>query len=621
MRSAAGAILVPTLFALLGHPGLVFGSILHVPTEQPTIQAAINAAVNGDTVLIAPGTYFENINFSGKAITVTSEQGPAVTIIDGGSLGPVATFANSETTQSVLSGLTLQHGQGTFAAGYGGGGIHIANASPTISGNVITNNTAGSFGGGIFVQSGSPIIKKNTITNNGQIPGSSGGVGGGIYIAGTGSAQVIGNTISNNQQAQGFGGAIGINAASPTIQNNFISANSSYSQGGAIYVINTSSPLIVQNLIVGNSAGTGGGVYWSIPSGSAPFLLSNTVSNNSALTQGSAVYVSGFLSSSELIDNIIVSAVGTSTLYCDPSYSATPPIVKANDIFASSGTAYVGSCSSLGGKNGNLSLDPEFREPASTDYHLLTGSPAIDAGISDPALIPTDFDGNVRVQDGDGNGTLVVDMGAYEAPGIDVAPPFTTASVNPPPNASGWSKTNVAVALTATDNAGGTGVKQIDYTMSGMGPQVVTGNSANLTFSAEGIATLTYGAVDNAGNLETPKSLAIKIDKTAPVISGMPAPGCTLSPPKHQMVKVAVVTASDALSGVASLNVSATSNEPDGGTGGGDLPGDIVTTGGNVQLRAERAPGGKGRIYTITANALDFAGNSSTATATCAVPK
>jgi hypothetical protein len=101
----------------------------------------------------------------------------------------------------------------------------------------------------------------------------------------------------------------------------------------------------------------------------------------------------------------------------------------------------------------------------------------------------------------------------------------------------------------------------------------------------------------------------------------MPAPGCTLSPAKHQLVQVAVVTATDALSGVASLKVTATSNEPDSGTGGGDLPGDIVINGGVVQLRAERSPSGKGRIYTITAVAADVAGNSSTATATCTVPK
>ena len=68
------------------------GKTIHVPADQPTIQAAINAASNGDTVLVSPGTYFENINFIGKAITVKSASGPAVTIIDGSNSGPVATF-------------------------------------------------------------------------------------------------------------------------------------------------------------------------------------------------------------------------------------------------------------------------------------------------------------------------------------------------------------------------------------------------------------------------------------------------------------------------------------------------------------------------------------------------
>ena len=113
----------------------------------------------------------------------------------------------------------------------------------------------------------------------------------------------------------------------------------------------------------------------------------------------------------------------------------------------------------------------------------------------------------------------------------------------------------------------------------------------------------------------------IKIDRTVPVISGMPAPNCTLSPPKHQLVQVANITASDALSGVATLTVTATSSEPDSGTGGGDVPGDIVINGGIVQLRAERSPSGRGRTYTINATAVDVAGNVATSTATCQVPK
>src|SRR5690348_9781935 len=97
---------------------------IHVPADQPSIQAGINVALTGDTVLVAPGTYQENIDFQGKAITVASEQGPAVTTIDGGLLNPVATFKTSETNSSVLQGFTLQNGKATFAAGYDGGGIN-----------------------------------------------------------------------------------------------------------------------------------------------------------------------------------------------------------------------------------------------------------------------------------------------------------------------------------------------------------------------------------------------------------------------------------------------------------------------------------------------------------------
>jgi serine protease len=74
---SALAVLATALFCQRGS-----GATIRVPSDRATIQAGINAAANGDTVLIAPGTYSENINFSGKAITVTSEQGPQVTIID-----------------------------------------------------------------------------------------------------------------------------------------------------------------------------------------------------------------------------------------------------------------------------------------------------------------------------------------------------------------------------------------------------------------------------------------------------------------------------------------------------------------------------------------------------------
>jgi hypothetical protein len=118
------------------------GTVIHVPADQPTIQAGINAATNGATVLVSPGTYTENISFLGKAITVKSSGGAKVTIIDGGRVAPVATFSSNERLSSVLSGFTLQNGTSTFNSQYEGGGIFVSFASPTIKNNIIQNNTA-----------------------------------------------------------------------------------------------------------------------------------------------------------------------------------------------------------------------------------------------------------------------------------------------------------------------------------------------------------------------------------------------------------------------------------------------------------------------------------------------
>src|SRR5262249_30583777 len=117
--------------ALFVLPALLAQNTINVPADQPTIQAGIQAAANGDTVLVAPGTYRENVNFLGKLITVQSSGGPAVTIIDGGRAGSVVTFENGESTSAVLKGFTIENGNAPSQ----GGGISISSASPTITGN------------------------------------------------------------------------------------------------------------------------------------------------------------------------------------------------------------------------------------------------------------------------------------------------------------------------------------------------------------------------------------------------------------------------------------------------------------------------------------------------------
>jgi len=405
------AILCATLFTTT----LSFGSVIHVPADQPTIQAGINAAVNGDTVLVAPGTYAENINFNGKLITVKSSNGKNVTIIDGGKVAPVVTFATGETLRAVLNGFTLQNGASNFQSQYDGGGIYIDSASPKIYNNVIRNNTAQNGGAGISVSFGSPLIQGNTITNNQQAFASGGIGGGGIAVGGAGSAKVIGNVIANNTWGSGDGGGITLFAAgTPTIMNNIIRGNtatgvSPASQGGGIWIVNQSDALIVQNLIYGNNAGEGGGIYFLVPSGDrGPILVNNTIAGNNA-PDGSAVYADGFDDQVVLFNNLMIGPSRGNAVDCGGTYDTVPPTFTNNDAFSASGTGLLGTCASQSASNGNISLTPSFMNAAKNQYKLAAGSPAIDAGTNAAPNLPAkDLAGKPRIVNG------IIDMGAYE---------------------------------------------------------------------------------------------------------------------------------------------------------------------------------------------------------------
>ncbi len=344
---------------------VIEAAIIHVPSDQATIQMAIYAAGDGDTVLAAPGTYMENINFFGKAITVKSEEGPEVTIIDGNQSGSVVTFASGEGQASVLRGFTLQNGFASFYdPSFGdGGGIRIDNASPTVADNVIINNKACE-GAGISISFGSPIVQGNVITNNIKAGCSGGSGGGGISIGGSASAQILDNIISNNVVGSADGGGLSLFAAgTPRIQNNVISGNIAsglYTSGGGISIVNYSDALIVQNLIIGNNAGRGGGIFWGVPSGNrGPLLVNNTIAENDS-PQGSGIYAAGFDFGTVMTNNIIVGKKGQTAVYCEGLYDNLPPVFNFNDVFSLSGTAYGGICADQTGINGNISGDPLF---------------------------------------------------------------------------------------------------------------------------------------------------------------------------------------------------------------------------------------------------------------------
>jgi parallel beta-helix repeat protein len=470
---------------LLSSSARAAGNTIHVPADQPTIQAAINAAANGDTVLVAPGTYAENIDFKGKAITIKSVNGAATTVIDGGHNGSVVTFSTQEGPGSVLDGFTVRNGTAQFE----GSGITIQNSSPTVINNTIINN-GGCDGLGIAIGFGSPLIQKNTISNN-QRTGCSGGIGGGgISIRGASNAQILDNVISNNLIFAGEGGGISMfSAGSPTIRGNLISGNSvsgliPAAQGGGIVMANESDALIIDNVITGNTADLGGGIAALVPSGAlGPLMLNNTITNNKAVQGGSEILVDGFDAQTQLINNVIVGNGADSSVFCG-NFTNQTPVFKFNDVLNTPAAAYAGLCADQTGQNGNISADPQFVNAAGGDFHLKAASPAIDAGdTTAPDLPAQDFDGKDRILSGKGNCNAVVDLGAFEF-GHASALSFSALSLSFANQLVGTTSSSQAVTVT---NPGNTAVTVCKITASG---DYIQTNTCGSSLAAGGMCGL-----------------------------------------------------------------------------------------------------------------------------------
>lgn len=412
-------ILLPLVLFL---PALAFSSTYYVPDDYGTIQLAINSVSNGDTVIVKPGTYLENINFYGKAITVTSEQGPDATVIDGGNSGIVVTFDNNEGSSSRIDGFTITNGNGSF-----GGGVRCWETSPTISNNVITQNTASSAGAGIDCNYGSPSISGNIITDNFC---TYQGVGVNCYRA---NPTIDNNVISYNTSQDGAGGGImcymeahvvitnniitgnvaqtgaGISCTGDcnvTIKNNVISYNAADTHyAGGIRGHSGSHLDIVNNLIYGNSASNGGGV--ELFTDTTANITNNTIFGNSASTQGGGLHVY-YKNCHAVIKNTIfwgndsplgpaILIKGTSTVTIDYS-----------DLEGGQTSVEVESGCTLNWGASMIDADPLFVDSANDDLHLTYTSPCRGIGDNSSVSEPNDIEGDPRIAYG------IVDMGADE---------------------------------------------------------------------------------------------------------------------------------------------------------------------------------------------------------------
>jgi parallel beta-helix repeat protein len=382
---------------------------IHVPGDYPTIQAGIDACVDGDTVLVADGTYTgdgnRSIQFRGKAIVVMSENGPDVTIIDCEGAGRGFFFHNGEGSTSVLQGFTITNG---YSSGYseGGGGMYNYYSSPTVTNCTFSANSAvyGNGGGGMLNEYSSPTVTNCRFSGN-----MASTYGGGMYNKYSSNPTVTNCTFIENMAdlANGGGGGMYNYDSNPTVTNCTFLRNSTYFWGGGMYNVgsnptvtnctfsansadygsgmyNTGDPMVTNCTFSGNSAESGGGMY----NLGDPMVTNCTFSDNSASDRGGGIYnyhANPTITNCMFTDN--TADYGGGIYSNNESPTVTNCILWGNlggEIYNNDSNPIVTYCDVEGGYpgEGNIDVPPRFADP---EYHLQSTSPCIDAG--DPSIL------------------------------------------------------------------------------------------------------------------------------------------------------------------------------------------------------------------------------------------
>jgi parallel beta-helix repeat protein/predicted outer membrane repeat protein len=273
-----------------------------------------------------------------------------------------------------------------------GGGMYNHHSNPTLTNCTFSENLAEEHGGGMYNGTGSiPTLRNCTFSDNSALGILDYSHGGGMYNSF--SSPILTDCTFSGNSARHNGGGMWNHRSHPMVTNCTFIGNRSDRNGGGMWNDEQGNPTVTNCTFIGNSAECYGGGMFN--SDSSPTVTNCTFSGNSADSQGGGMY----------------NAVGSwdTTLTNCILWGDFPEEISEERL----GTVNVNYCCIHGGWPGlgNIDVDPQFVDPCNSDYHLLPGSPCIDAG--DPCYVPaqneTDLDGNPRVINGR------IDMGAYEA--------------------------------------------------------------------------------------------------------------------------------------------------------------------------------------------------------------
>lgn len=424
---------------MLGGIGLANGATITVgpapDCDFDTIQAGIDVANNGDTVLVAPGEYVITvpITFRGKAITVQSETGPEETTIRMGTpadrnLGSVVVFENNETEASILDGFTISGGRGSGpqnasggggilfdassgmvkncaivqnSAAAGGGIMSWDKSSATVSNCTITGNSVTIIGGGAHAASGSSLtlthctIRENSATRSGggvacwenssailadcTIRGNSAtgvilhmaGYGGGLY-AGQNSMLTVKNCrVVDNSAGVGGGGTL-LDGSPSTIAGCIISGNSAGWWGGGIGCEKETMLLSMTNCVIArNTAGRGGGGV-ACSLGATATIGNCTIWGNSGGDTWGGGGMGCWQGTATITNSIIWANTSPKGREISVEDTGSTLTIGYSNVAGGQAEVHVQSVSTLDWGEGNIDADPLFADIVNDDYHLMS---------------------------------------------------------------------------------------------------------------------------------------------------------------------------------------------------------------------------------------------------------